>query len=155
MMPIFSDIADQWQTADDAFGAIEWAALAADDGNAFDTAGEQRKRNDQAYFLYMFTRFEDAVNRAATTVLSNRTTTGIAWSDRRIWDAWARRGVEDIHFMSKVEVLVDKSRAEYASVKSYYDGRNDVAHGGIWARQFVIPSIAAEMEALVIAFPQS
>lgn len=153
-MTIFSDLADQWQIADDAFSALEQAAFAALDDNAFDNASEQRKRNDQSYFLYLFTRFEAEVNSAVKLIVQNRIT-GITWQERRIWEAWSRVGVEDVHFMSKVEVLTDKSRADYATIKEYYDGRNEVAHGGTWSEQFVIPAIARRMDALCGLFPKA
>jgi hypothetical protein len=153
-MSIFSDIAAQWQIADDAFSRLEQAALASDDDPGFDAAVEQRQRNDQAYFLYLFTRFEDAVNSAASVVIANRTSGG-AWADSRIWQAWSSRGVKEIPFLSKVEVLLDKSRREYGAVKRYYDGRNDIAHGGIWSEQFVIPTIATMLEAFSAAFVTS
>jgi hypothetical protein len=151
-MTIFSELADEWQIADDAFSVLEQAAFSALDDGAFDTANEQRKRNDQAYFLYLFTRFEAEVNKAVKVLIQNRVT-GIGWPERRIWEAWSRRGVDDVPFMSKVEVLTDKSRADYATVKEYYDGRNEVAHGGVWSEQFVIRAVAQRMEAICHSFP--
>ena len=51
--------------------------------------------------------------------------------------------------MSRVEVLIDKSMHNYAHnyalIKGYYDGRNDIAHGGVWAEQFVIPGSGADI----------
>jgi hypothetical protein len=105
-MTIFQDIADQYAIADAAFAQAEQNAFDSNDDAAFDRASEQRRHNDQAYFLYLFTRFEREVNRAAETLLTVRA--GGTWSDRRVWQAWARIEVEDIHFLSKVEVLTDK-----------------------------------------------
>jgi hypothetical protein len=113
---------------------------------------EQRSRNDQAYFLYLFTRFEAEVNNAASVVVGNRTT-GAAWTDRRIWEAWSHYGIQDVRFLSKVEVLIDKSLHFYGLIKGYYDGRNDIAHGGIWSEQFFIPAIARTSENISASFP--
>jgi hypothetical protein len=151
-MSIFADIADQWQIADDTFSALEQAAFAANDDQNFDAAMEQRRRNDQAYFLFLFTRFEDTVNKAASVVIGNRIS-GANWTDRRIWEAWSRRGVEQVPFLSKVEVLLDRSLHYYGLIKSYYDGRNDIAHGGIWSEQFVIPVIGRTLESISGSFP--
>lgn len=112
-----------------------------------------RRRNDQAYFLYLFTRFEAAVNEALLVVRDSRTDPAIPWPERRIWETLRRREVKNVSFLTRVEILIDKSGSDYANVKSYYDGRNNVAHGGVWDEQFVIPAIAAEMEALAQAFP--
>ncbi|MFZ0507289.1 MAG: hypothetical protein WAM29_04140 [Methylocella sp.] len=151
-MGIFVEIADQWQIAENAFSALEQVAFAANDDASYDAADEQRKRNDQAYFLYLFTRFEGAVNHAVTIIIGNRVS-GAAWSDRRIWEAWSRQGISNVHFMSKVEVLTEKSLRHYAIVKEYYDGRNSVAHGGIWSEQFLIPEIAQMIENICKSFP--
>jgi hypothetical protein len=151
-MSIFSDISDQWQIADEAFGALEHAAYAANDDPGYDAAGQQRKRNDQAYFLFLFTRFEDAVNEALDQIIKYLVS-GVAWSDRRIWTAWSGKGTDKIHFLSRIEVLIDKSTHPYAHVKEYYDGRNEIAHGGVWAEQFVIPNIAIAMEKIIASFP--
>src|SRR5262245_33904012 len=153
-MTIFADVATQWQIADNAFSVLVQQAFSTNDDALFDAAFEQKQRNDQAYFLYLFTRFEDAVNQAITVILGNHVP-GISWSDRRIWEAWSKPGVEDITFMSKVEVLTDKSRQDYATIKEYYDGRNDVAHGGIWSEQFFIPAIAQTMDRICATFPTS
>ena len=152
-MSIFSEIADQWTIAETALSALEAQAFATNDEPLFDKAGEMRKRNDQAYFLYLFTRFEAVVIDAVLLVRDNRTAQTIPWPDRRIWETLRRREVRDLQFLMKVEILIDKSGPRYANVKSYYDGRNKVAHGGVWDEQFVIPAIAAEMEALAQAFP--
>ena len=100
-MSIFTDIADQWQIADGAVGDLEQAAFAADDDQRFDAADEQRKRNDQAYFLFLFTRFEDAVNEAITVIVGNRVS-GVVWAERRVWEAWSGQDVTAIRFMSKI-----------------------------------------------------
>ncbi|MCK1390110.1 hypothetical protein [Bradyrhizobium sp. 1] len=154
-MSIFSDINDQWIAADNAFSAVESRAFASDDDVLFDKASEMRKRNDQAYFLYLFTRFEAAVNDAVMVVRDNRILPTIAWSERRMWETLNRREIKDVAFLTRVEILIDKSRSEYATVKAYYEGRNKVAHGGIWEEQFVIPAIATTMELLVQTFPTS
>jgi len=151
-MTIFAEVASQWQIADNGFSALEQAAFLANDDVAFDKAGEQRKRNDQAYFLYLFTRFEDAVNRAVEVILANRVV-GVQWTDRRIWEDWSRGDVREVSFLSRVRILMDKTRNDYANVQSYYNGRNKVAHGGEWTEEFFIPTIAQQMATLCSSFP--
>ena len=149
-MSIFTDIADQWQIADGALGDLEQAAFAADDDQRFDAADEQRKRNDQAYFLFLFTRFEDAVNEAITVIVGNRVS-GVVWAERRVWEAWLGQDVTAIRFMSKIEILMDKSLHQYGIIKEYYRGRNDIAHGSIWNEPLlsgVMRTIGAEVPIL-------
>lgn len=150
-MSIFLEIARQYQAADAVFAAGEQAAVDKDDEAAFDRAGQARGRNDQAYFLYLFTRLEAAVNEAAAALLAARLASAI-WAERRIWQAWSREGVPNVAFLSKVEVLTDKGRQHYAAIKEYYDGRNDIAHGGVWEAQFLVPNVAQSMSDLVRQF---
>jgi hypothetical protein len=151
-MGLFLEIAQQYQLADAAFAAGEQDALDKDDEAAFDQAGDARMRNDQAYFLYLFTRLEAAVNEATEALLAARLAASAVWAERRIWQAWSREGVRKVAFLSKVEVLTDKGQQHYAEIKEYYDGRNDIAHGGVWEAQFFVPSVAQSMSDLVRQF---
>ena len=99
-MGIFADIADQWQIADDAFSGFVQAAFAANDDQKFDAAMEQKTRNDQAYFLYLFTRFEESVNNATSVIIGNRIS-GAIWAERRIWEAWSGRGIDKVPYHVK------------------------------------------------------
>jgi hypothetical protein len=145
-MSIFLEIATQYAVADGVFADAEQHAYQADDDAAFDNARRARQRNDQAYFLYLFTRFEAEVNTSIETLLSGRLSFTAAWSERRIWQAWSRSPVRDIAFLSKMEVLTDKGRNDYATAKQYYEGRNTIAHGQDWEVQFFLPTVAQVMD---------
>jgi hypothetical protein len=151
-MSAFLEIADQYAVADSAFAVAEQRAFEADDEVAFDCTGRERKRNDQAYFLYLFTRYEAEVNSATEMLLAARATSSVAWSERRIWQAWSRGPISDIALLSKVEVLTDKGRNDYAKTKEYYDGRNTIAHGRDWEEQFFVPTVAQNMDEIVQRF---
>ncbi len=116
---------------------------------------EARQRNDQAYFLYLFTRFEAEVNASSETLLATRLASTTTWSERRIWQAWSRGPVRDIAFLSKVEVLTDRGQRDYAIIKEHYDGRNNIAHGGVWQAQFFVPNVAQTMNDLPQGFVTS
>lgn len=154
-MSVFIEIANQYAVADAAFAAAEQRAFQEDDDSAFDQAIEARQRNDQAYFLYLFTRFEAAVNAATEALLHMQLASATTWSERRIWQAWSRGPIRDIALLSKVEVLTDKGRQDYATIKGYYDGRNAIAHGGTWNAQFFVPQIAQTMSDLAQRFTTS
>jgi len=151
-MTVFLEIKAQHALADAAFAAAEQKAFDDNNDLEFDSAIRARQRNDQAYFLFLFTRLEHAVNAAVETLLAARLFATPAWSERRIWQAWARGPVRDVWLLSKVEVLTDKSHPDYAQIKEYYDGRNKIAHGGIWEAQFFIASIAQTMHDIVQRF---
>jgi hypothetical protein len=149
---IFADIADGYGTIDAVFEAAESHAYEDADEAAFDRADQARQHNDQAYFLYLFTRFEAEVSAAFETLLAAGLTATTAWPERRLWQAWARGSSRDIGFLSKVEVLTDKGRQDYATVRRYYEGRNTIAHGQVWDEQFSVPAVAQDMTDLVGRF---
>jgi hypothetical protein len=150
-MTIFLDISSQYSLAAAPFEQAEQRAFDANDDLAFDLASKQRRHNDQAYFLYLFTRFESEVNQAVQKLLAIRVT-GQPWPERRVWEAWSRVDIKDIHFLSKVEVLTDKSRTDYRDVKEFYEARNRIAHGDELEDQFVVPAVAQQMDAIVLNF---
>jgi len=151
-MSVFLEIADQYAVADAAFADVEQQAFKADDDAAFDRAIKARQRNDQAYFLYLFSRYEAEVNSATRTLLATRMDPALEWLERRIWQTWSRVPVRDIALLAKVEVLTDKGRVDYATAKQYYDGRNRIAHGEDWETQFFVPDVAQTMHHLVRRF---
>lgn len=154
-MSVFLELASQYAVADAAFATAEQKAFQDNDDAAFDRAGIARQRNDQAYFLYLFTRLEAAVNDATKAVLATRLVSASQWPERRIWQAWARDPVRDIAFLAKVEVLTDKGLQDYSAVKRYYEGRNAIAHGGVWEAQFFVPNVAQTRSDLVQRFATS
>jgi hypothetical protein len=154
-MSVFLEIAGHYAVADAAFAAAEQKAFQDNDEAAFDQAGQARQRNDQAYFLYLFTRFEAQVNASSELLLAERLAATATWSERRIWQAWSRVPVREIAFLSKVEVLLDKGQQDYATIKEYYDGRNTIAHGGVWQVQFFVPNVAQTMNDLRQRFATS
>lgn len=154
-MNIIKQIQAQHAIADNAFALLEQDAFARDDDTAFDSASEQRRLNDQAYFLYLFTRFESEVNIAAESLLRVRKDISTPWLERRVWDAWARNQVRDIPFLSKVEVLLDKSTPLFALVRDFYKRRNTIGHGSAWGDQLFIAVIAQELDEAISYFSQT
>lgn len=154
-MSIIVGLREQHAIADAAFAALEQDAFSRDDDTAFDIATEQRRLNDQAYFLYLFTRFESEVNDAVDALLQVRRDSRLPWPERRVWDAWARNGTKDIAFLSKVEVLIDKSTPLYTLVKELYKRRNAIGHGGTWGDQVFIAVIAQKLDEAISRFART
>lgn len=149
-MTIYLEIAAQYAIADDAFAQAERIAFNNDDDAAFDAANTARKHNDQCYFLYLFTRLEAEINASVDRLIQVRLI-GV-WADTRIWSAWSKGTIKDIHFLGKASVLTDKSRSDYAQIAKYYEARNHLGHGGDLVAQYVIPSVAQKMHEITSRF---
>ena len=147
-MSVFLDIAQQHSIADVAFEAAIIAAYGANDHAAFDQTFAARELNDQAYFLFLFTRLEGEIDTAFDKLVSNKSV-GL-WADVRAWQVWRDR--DRIELMAKVELLLEKGHRECEELRSFYRHRNVIAHGDQWKTQFAIPAVAQRMHDIVAAF---
>ncbi|MGX7703428.1 hypothetical protein [Methylobacterium sp. Gmos1] len=151
-MSVFRELADQYAITDSTFAALESQAFAQDDDGAYDLAVRQREHNDRAYFLYLFTRFENAVNEAVGRLLSARCTASSPWPERRVWETVRRSKLADVAFLIRVQLLLDKSLAEYAYIRRLYDSRNGIGHGGDWTQPYDVADVAARLETIIGTF---
>lgn len=151
-MSIFRELADQYAITDSAFAALESHAFAQDDDSAYDAAVRQRERNSRAYFLYVFTRFENAVNEAVERLLSVRCSDALPWPERRVWETLRKSRLSDVAFLIRVQLLLDKSRAHYAYVYRLYESRNGIGHGGDWTQPYDVADVATRLEIIAGAF---
>lgn len=143
-MSELSDLAKQFVKVDSLFAAAQSAAFVNGDDTAWNKAKEERDKNEQAYLLFIFSRFEAIVNSAALNLFSVRDGTG-NWSESRAWGALNKDRIHDIHLMTKVELLINKQSHHYQTVKSYYKGRNEIAHGEKWEGA-VIATVISDLE---------
>lgn len=149
-MSVFLEIARQHAAADAAFESAIVVANQVDDRSAFDQGWLDRARNDQAYFLFLFTRFEEAINQAFASLIANKSA-GL-WQDVRAWSVWEGKKLSDIPLLLKASLLLQKGRKEYNDVREFYKGRNDIAHGSQYDEPFVIQVVARRMTQITQAF---
>jgi len=93
-LSLFLDIIDQHARTDQNFVEDIQDAIAASDDAAFDAALECRSRNDQAYFLYMFTRLETVINDSFKVLLTNRSVGD--WDIARPWLQFSEQKIQKI-----------------------------------------------------------
>lgn len=106
-----------------------------------------RVLNDHAYFMLVFGRFEQHINQQCD-ILIRRKIASTEWRRRRLWD-----GIGDLErygFMRKVNLLLDRGRAESRRIREVYeDIRCVIAHGGSTTLgPIVLPTLAAELRSL-------
>lgn len=130
-MSIFLDIIDQHARTDQLFVQAINVALAAVDEAAFDEAFENRNHNDQAYFLYLFTRLEAVINASFEILVSNRAVG--AWDVSRPWDHFSEQKTQDIALLVKAAMLTPKGHQDWTKIQEYYRERNLIGHGKQWA----------------------
>lgn len=81
------------------------------------------------FFLILFAQFEAEVNvRCRALIAQNKLLPD--WRDRRAWEGFDEKRVNDIPFKRRLALLVDRGQAIYAAVQTLYSERNEIAHGG-------------------------
>jgi len=105
-----------------------------------------RAQNDQAYFLYFFTRLEDHITNQADLVI-DRGMSLRSWKRRSPWrELHSLRTYKRLGLMSRVALLTEPGRRDYSIVKDYYTDRNIIAHGG--TATISMPTVISEMKRL-------
>jgi hypothetical protein len=109
--------------------------------------GTMRVLNDHAYFMLVFGRFEQHINQQCDNLITRKTASP-QWRRRRLRD-----GIDDLErygFMRKVNLLLDRGRAESGRIRNIYqDIRCVIAHGGSnTLGPIVLPTLAAELRTL-------
>jgi len=92
------------------------------------------------------------VNEAVEQLPSARRAAATPWPERRVWDTLRRGKIADLAFLTRVRLLLDKSKPEYGYILRLYTRRNGIGHGGDWAQSYAVAEVAARLETIVGAF---
>lgn len=147
---IFDELAAIYFDIDNAYSVKEAAARAK--GHTRIEANYRRKRelNDQAYFLFMFTRLEDRIRHLSIKLIDKKYTDLRNWNYRRTWEILHKRKKE-IKLLDRVALLTQIGQADYKLINSYYGQRNSIAHGGSFTITIDITIVVRDMKRLFYA----
>ena len=107
----------------------------------------KRQFNDQAYFLFMFTRLEDRVRNLSDELIDDKVGNLTDWKAKRTWDILGKRK-DRIAFMDRVALLTEINQTDYNLIDRYYRQRNNIGHGGTFTIAISIPTVIADMKRL-------
>lgn len=144
---IFDELAAIYSEIDNEYSVREAHARAS--GHVRIEASYRRKRelNDQAYFLFMFTRLEDRIRQLSTELIDNKFRTLTNWNYRRTWEILHKRK-DNIALMDRVALLTRIGQLDYNLIKRYYDQRNNIGHGQSFTIPIIIMNVVADMQRL-------
>ena len=148
-MNIFDELGEIYNDIDSEYAIKEITARSK--GHIIKETGynSKRKFNDQAYFLFMFTRLEDRVRSLSDQLINERMATLSDWKLKRSWDIInAQKDKDSLHFMSRVSLLLQKGCVNYNLVNQYYRQRNNIGHGGTFTITISIPNVITDMQSL-------
>lgn len=101
--------------------------------------------NDCAYFMLMFSQFEDEVNRLCEGLIRRKKAL-CEWEERRSWDILDDKQVRTLGFMRRVALLTEKGGRIYNRVKALYEVRNAIAHGSILFATVELGPVARDLQ---------
>lgn len=107
----------------------------------------KRQLNDEAYFLFMFTRLEDRVKTLSLQLITRKFNSHIDWKRKRTWEILYKRR-DRIPFMDRVALLTEINQPDYQLINSYYQQRNSIAHGGTFLVPIIISNVVTDMQRL-------
>jgi hypothetical protein len=103
----------------------------------------KREINDQAYFLFMFSRLEDRITQEAEKRIRKKKSSKASWREKAPWENMPN-DVKDMHFKNRLSLLSERGNTNFNRVMEYYKERNSIAHGGGFISMISMPVVTAE-----------
>lgn len=146
-MNIFDELEDQYNDIDQLYAKKEFEAI--ENGRTKEERKYTQKRNlnDQAYFLFMFSRLEDHINNECDKLIAKKKRTGNSWRQNVAWSILPTKS-KDMNFQNRLALLVEKGKSDYETVSKYYKERNSIAHGGNFISPIIMPTVITELKKL-------
>lgn len=151
-MTVFDELGDIYAEINSRYAALELQARARGFTRLENKILKKRKLNDQAYFLFMFTRLEDRISSRATVLIDKKCLQISNYQNKRVWDMLKlKNDAHRLPLKDKTSLLVPFGGADYTLISSYYALRNTIAHGGTVAA-INISTVLIDMQNLYRAF---
>jgi hypothetical protein len=147
-MSVFEELADQYENIDQHYSTLEFNASRRGWVRREEEWKRRRAINDQAYFLFMFSRLEDRIREESAKLIREKRDSISRWRQRAPWDLLPKEPGGKMHFKNRLALLCDKDGANFGLVSEYYDERNSIAHGGDFIKPISMPSVIKEMKEL-------
>ena len=148
-MNIFDELGKIYSEIDNTYTSIEVQARSRGHNKKEAAYFRKRQLNDQAYFLFMFTRIEDRIRNLSNHLINEKVTTLTDWKTKRTWEIVNKQKSNNaLHIMNRVALLTPKGHTDYNLIKQYYDQRNNIGHGGAFTIPISIPTVITHMKRL-------
>lgn len=144
-MNIFDELGKIYNEIDSDYAAKEIFARSKGYNRKEIEYQSKRQFNDQAYFLYMFTRLEGRIRDLSDTLIDSNVVATVNWKTKRSWEIINK---QNLNLMNRVALLTQKGHADYNLIKRYYDQRNNIGHGNTFTIVISIPTVITDMKRL-------
>jgi hypothetical protein len=148
-MRIFDELQNQYDEIDNNYAAIEFDAITKGQNNKESKYKRKRELNDQAYFLFMFSRLEDRIRKQSSILIARKQASISSWKQRAAWDILPTGASgSEISFKNRLALLTSKNSTDYTLIVGYYKERNSIAHGGSFVSLISMPTVISELKRL-------
>ncbi|ODB33589.1 hypothetical protein BB427_21855 [Pseudoalteromonas sp. BMB] len=147
-MGVFDELEAQYNDIDNEYASIEFEATSRGWSKKEQKYKRKRELNDQAYFLFMFSRLEDRIRDESSQLITRKQTSITSWKQRAAWDILPSGARGEMPFKKRLALLLEKGGSDYNLVVNYYKERNSIAHGGNFISPISMPSVISELKRL-------
>lgn len=147
-MRIFDELEAQYYDIDDRYSSVEFEAASKNWNKKEQKLKRSRELNDQAYFLFMFSRLEDRIRQESSFLIIKKKREISTWKQRAAWDILPSSTDGQPTFKNRLALLTDKSDMDFRIVCGYYNERNSIAHGGSFTSSISMPNVIPEFKRL-------
>ncbi|MCG9758364.1 hypothetical protein CWC29_015495 [Pseudoalteromonas sp. S4498] len=147
-MTIFDELEKQYFEIDNDYSFIEFDAISKGWNKKAQKYARKRELNDQAYFLFMFTRLEDRVRQESAKKIVKKKASTISWKNKAAWDILPSNASAEMNFKNRLALLTPKGQSDFNIVADYYKERNAIGHGGTFTSPINMPHVISEYKRL-------
>lgn len=146
-MSIFKELVSQYYAIEKDYATQEFSASIRGWIKKEEQVRRKRAVNDQAYFIFMFSRLENKINQAVEKKIAKVKSSRLSWKLMAPWENLPNK-VEDITFKNRVALLFERGKSDYTILLDYYKERNSIAHGGGFQKPISMPAAIKDLEKL-------
>jgi hypothetical protein len=147
-MSVFDELESQYNEIDREYSSIEFEAGSKNWTKKEEKYHRKRELNDQAYFLFMFSRLEDRIRQESSALITKKQTSLSSWKQRSAWDILPNTARDEMPFKKRLALLTEKGCSDFNLIVNYYKERNSIAHGGIFISAINMPDVISELKRL-------
>ncbi len=147
-MTVFDKLEKLYIEIDTYYSLIEFNASRRRWRKVEQSVQEKRKQNDEAYFLFFFSRLEDRIRVESSKLIRRMQSSRKPHKSISAWLILPPDPDNEIYFKKRLELLIDKGSADFALICQYYNHRNSIAHGGHFVSPVSMPTAVNEFKRL-------
>ncbi|MCI4626028.1 MAG: hypothetical protein L3V56_08700 [Candidatus Magnetoovum sp. WYHC-5] len=147
-MNIFEELEIQYNEIDNQYSSEEFKAVQRGWVQKEKKYKRKREINDQAYFIFMFSRLEDRIRVESAKLIKKKKSTIKSWRQKASWEILPSKPDADLYFKKRLALLTQKDGRDFNRVSEYYKERNSIAHGGSFIKQISMPIVIGDLKRL-------